>query len=163
MKSYKTPDNFDCHQYWYWSKWNLIRTSYFQSVHVLILAQPIFLWKLILVFKTGHLLLSSCTVGSPINENVDVPIYKNACRQEYLNTDDCFIAICKHLYASKSEKFLFSVFYIDWFIRNCKDQTDSKLPKSGLCALIILKTHVLQWRHGKGTHLNIGEFLLRQK
>ena len=32
------PDNFDYHQYGYWSKWNLIRTSYFQSVHVFILA-----------------------------------------------------------------------------------------------------------------------------
>ena len=32
------PDNFDNHQYGYWFKWNLIRISYFQSVHVFILA-----------------------------------------------------------------------------------------------------------------------------
>ena len=44
-----------------------------------------------------------------------------------------------------------------------KDQTDSKLPQSGLCTYIMLKTHVLQGRHGKGTQLNIGGFLLRQK
>ena len=30
------PDKFDHHQYGYWSKWNLIPTSYFQSVHALI-------------------------------------------------------------------------------------------------------------------------------
>ena len=41
--------------------------------------------------------------------------------------------------------------------------TDSKLPKSGLCAHIILKTCVLQGGPGKGTQLNIGEFVLRQK
>ena len=35
-------------------------------------------------------------------------------------------------------------FYIDWFTRNYKYQTDSKLPESGLCAHIIL-----QGRHGK--------------
>ena len=29
-------------------------------------------------------------------------------------------------------------FYIDWFKRNYKDQTDSKLPESGLCAHINL-------------------------
>ena len=54
-------------------------------------------------------------------------------------------------------------FYIDWFTQNYKDQSDSKLPKSGLCAHIFLKTRVLQGRHGKGTQLNIGEFLLRKK
>ena len=54
-------------------------------------------------------------------------------------------------------------FYIDWFTQNYKDQSDSKLPKSGLCTHIILKTHVLQGRHGKVMQLNIGEFLLRQK
>ena len=54
-------------------------------------------------------------------------------------------------------------FYIDWFTQNNMDQTDSKLPESGLCAHIILKTCVLQRRHGKGTQLNIGEFVLRQK
>ena len=30
------PDDFDNHQYVYWSKWNLICTSYFHFVHVLI-------------------------------------------------------------------------------------------------------------------------------
>ena len=54
-------------------------------------------------------------------------------------------------------------FYIDWFTRNYKDQTDSKHPESGLCAGIILKICVLQGRHGKGTQLNIREFVLRQK
>ena len=54
-------------------------------------------------------------------------------------------------------------FYIDWFTQNYKDQTDRKLPKSGLCAHIILKTPVLQGTHGKGTQMNIGEFVLRQK
>ena len=38
------PDNFDYHKYRYWSKYNLIHTSYFQSLQVFILA------KLILVF-----------------------------------------------------------------------------------------------------------------
>ena len=54
-------------------------------------------------------------------------------------------------------------FCIDWFIRNYKAQTDSKLPESCLCAQIILKTFVLQGRFGKGAQLNIGEFVLRQK
>ena len=63
----------------------------------------------------------------------------------------------------KSQEIPTFSFYIDWFTRNYKDQTDSKLPESGLCAHIILKTRVLQGRHGKGTQLNIGEFVLRQK
>ena len=62
----------------------------------------------------------------------------------------------------KSRKIPTFSFYIDWFTQNYKDQTDSKLPESGLCAHIILKTRVLQGRHGKGTQLNIGEFVLRQ-
>ena len=49
-------------------------------------------------------------------------------------------------------------FYIDWFTQNYKDLTVSKLPESGLCPHIFL-----QRRHGKGTQLNIGEFVLRQK
>ena len=53
-------------------------------------------------------------------------------------------------------------FFIDWFTQNYMDQPDSKLPESGLCAHI-LKSRVLQGRHGKGMHLNIGEFVLRQK
>ena len=63
----------------------------------------------------------------------------------------------------KSRKIPIFSFYIDWFTRNYKDQTDSKLPESGLCVHIIMKTHVLQGRHGKGMQLNIGEFVLRQK
>ena len=53
-------------------------------------------------------------------------------------------------------------FYIDWFTRNYKDQNDSKLPENGLRAHI-LKFYVLQGRHGKGTQMNIGEFVLRLK
>ena len=34
------------------------------------------------------------------------------------------------------------IFYIDWFIVNYKDQTDSKLTESSLCAHITLKTSV---------------------
>ena len=52
-------------------------------------------------------------------------------------------------------------FYIDWFIVNYKDQTDNKLPESGLCAHITLKTDVLRGRNGKGT--TVEEFVLRQK
>ena len=70
--------------------------------------------------------------------------------------------MCKHVALHGREIPTFS-FYIDWFTRNYKDQTDSKLPESGLCAHIILKTCVLQGRHGKGTQLNIREFVLRQK
>ena len=40
-------------------------------------------------------------------------------------------------------------FYIDWFTRNYKDQTESKLPKSDLDTYI-LKTGFHQGRHGKG-------------
>ena len=54
-------------------------------------------------------------------------------------------------------------FYIDWFTRNYKDQTDRELPESGLCSHVILKTCVLEGRHGKGMQLNFGEFVLRQK
>ena len=52
-------------------------------------------------------------------------------------------------------------FYVDWFTQNYKDQTDSKLPESGLC--IHSENQVLQGRHDKGTQLNTGEFVLRQK
>ena len=34
-------------------------------------------------------------------------------------------------------------FYIDWFTLNYKDKTESKLPESGLCTHVILKTCVL--------------------
>ena len=79
-------------------------------------------------------------------------------RQEYWNRDDCFIAICKHAVFLNA----FS-FYIDWFTQNYKGQTDSKLPESGLCAHTILKTCVLQRRHGKGDATeHWGVFLLRQ-
>ena len=44
----------------------------------------------------------------------------------------------------KSQEIPTFSFYIDWFTRNYKDQADSKLLESGLCAYIILKTHVLQ-------------------
>ena len=54
-------------------------------------------------------------------------------------------------------------FYIEWFTQNNKDQTDNKLPESGLCSHIILKTCVLQGRHGKEMQLNIEEYVLRQK
>ena len=56
----------------------------------------------------------------------------------------------------KSREILSFSFYIDWFTRNYKDQTDSKLPVSGFCANTILKTGVLQGRHGKGMQMNIG-------
>ena len=36
--------------------------------------------------------------------------------------------------------------------------SDSKLPESGLCAHIVLKTCVVQGGHGKGMQLNIGSF-----
>ena len=78
-------------------------------------------------------------------------LYIYACRQEYWNRDDCFMQI--HTFS----------FHIDWFTPNYKDKTDSKLTESGLCTHIIQKTCVLQERHGKGTQLNIGEFVLRQK
>ena len=51
----------------------------------------------------------------------------------------------------------------DWFTQNYNDQSGSKLPGSGLVAYINVKTRVLQGRLGKGTQLNIWEFLLRQK
>ena len=83
-------------------------------------------------------------------------------RQEYWNRGDCFSAICKHAALLSREIPTFS-FYIDWFTQKYKDQTDSKLPESSLCAHIILKTRVLQGRHGKETQLNFGEFVFRQK
>ena len=80
------------------------------------------------------MLLSSGTVWSPINQNGDVPI----------NTGTVMIVLlpsvfCKHTGLLKP--------------RNYKDQTDSKLTESGFCAHIILKTCVLQGRHGKGMQL----------
>ena len=77
------------------AKWNLIRTSYFQSVHVLILALPIFLWKLVLVFKTDHDVAVFMYPFISHQSTQQFP-YITACRQEYWNRDDCFIAICKH-------------------------------------------------------------------
>ena len=53
----------------------------------------------------------------------------------------------------KSQEIPTFSFYINWFTRNYKDKTDSKLLESGLCAHSILKTCVLQGRHGKGTQL----------
>ena len=63
----------------------------------------------------------------------------------------------------KSWEISISSFYVDWFTRNYKDRTDSKLPESDLCPHIILKTRVCQGRKGKWTQMNIGEFVLRQK
>ena len=81
-------------------------------------------------------------------------------RLEYWNRDDCFSAMCK-LAALLSREIPTFSFYIDWFTQKYKDQTDSKLPESGLCAHIILKTCVLQGRHGEEMQLSFGEFVSR--
>ena len=68
-------DKFDYHQYRYWSKWNLICTSYFQFVNVWIyMLSQNFNKSLYLYLKQYTLLLSSCTVWPPSNQNVDVPM-----------------------------------------------------------------------------------------
>ena len=43
--------------------------------------------------------------------------------------------------------------YIEWFILNYKDQTDSILSRNVLCGNIIPKTCVPQGRHIKGMQL----------
>ena len=81
------PDNFDYNQYRY-----LMRTSYFQSVHVFIfiyhMLSPNFYESLYLYLKGVMLLLSSCLVWSPINQNGDVPMHVNrdACLLPSVNT-----------------------------------------------------------------------------
>ena len=79
-----------------------------------------------------------------------------ACRQEYWNRDECFIAMSKHAALLKLRNSS-SSFNIDWFTRNYSDQTDSKLPESGLCTHIILKTCDMV------RNATVGEFVLRQK
>ena len=50
---------------------------------------------------------------------------------------------CPYIYARRLEywnrEFPIFSFYIDWFTRNYKDQTDSKLPGSGLCTHRVLQ------------------------
>ena len=83
-------------------------------------------------------------------------LYIYAHRQEYWNRDDCLSACIL------SREIPTFSFYIDWSTRNYKNQTDSKVPGSGLCVHIILKKCVLQGRHGKGMQLNHRAFVLRQ-
>ena len=56
----------------------------------------------------------------------------------HVGKNDCFIAICNHPAFLKLRNSYFQ--FLHWrFTLNYKDQTDSKLPESGLCAQIILK------------------------
>ena len=122
---YSAANHFDYHKYGCWSNWNLIHTSYFQSVHVLIL------WRFILVFKTGHVVAVFMYSLITHQSKLQCPYAR---RQEYWSRRDCFIVICKHTALYSLEIPTFS-FYSDWFSRHYKDQTDNKLPKSGLVCI----------------------------
>ena len=110
-----------------------------------------------------HLKLSSFTVWLPINENGDVPLYINVGKNIGTGiTMIVFIAInfVNTLLFREISTF---TFYFDWFTWNYKDQTDSKLPESGFCTHIVLKTHVLQGDMLRGRNRTLGSLYWGKK
>ena len=105
-----------------------LRTSYFQSVHVLIF----YIWfaKNFMKAYTCICLVAVFMLSLIIHQS------KRGCpyarRQDYGTGMIVFLPSLNTL-RFKSQKIPTFSFYIDWFKLNYKDQTDSKLPKSGLC------------------------------
>ena len=110
-----------------------LRTSYFQSVHVLIF----YIWfaKNFMKAYTCICLVAVFMLSLIIHQS------KRGCpyarRQDYGTGMIVFLPSLNTL-RFKCQKIPTFSFYIDWFKLNYKDQTDSKLPKSGLCAHINL-------------------------
>ena len=96
----------------------------------------IFLWKLILVFKTVFMY-------SLIIPMKTAMFLHNTRWQEYWNGESWWLFLLPFINMLLFREISTFAFNFDWFTWNYKDQTDSKLPESGFCTHIILKTHVL--------------------
>ena len=109
-----------------------------------------FLWKLILVFKFVFMY-------SLITHQ-----WKRWCPyifthwQEYWKKESQWLFLLPSVNTLLFREISTFTFNFDWFTWNYKDQTDSKLHKSGFCAHIILKKRVLQQDMLRGRNRTLG-------